>query len=257
MASISDLLKTYSLEELDQVATVVPKGMDTTSGERDVKLNNPLLYTTVEVEPAPIPEGAKLETRGTGLNEQQVLVGEDVGTNAFTHLLKGLADAASFGIWDLDESGKLWAPFGGSLEHTGSGYGREWDQKEQNRLLEVQRRTDLNEGRALPTRNEVNAALTYREGLDDYSDSRTRDKRDEYLDYLLAANPRIMEQISNQIFENRRREEQLNSAVSKNLNAAYGRSNSAKLANAEAYLRIAQGIASGLGRHSGIRNVAG
>ncbi len=66
MASISDLLKTYSLEELDKVATVVPKGMDTANGKRDVELNNPLLYTTVEVEPAPIPEGAKLETRGTG-----------------------------------------------------------------------------------------------------------------------------------------------------------------------------------------------
>jgi len=252
MASIEDLLSTVSLDDLATLATIKSAGMDLGTGKRDVDLNDPLVYTTVEVEPAPLPEGTKLETRGSGLNQRQVLVDEAAGTNAFASFLKGLIDFGTFGISDHDKKGNL---FGG--EHGGTGYGKVWDQEEQNRLLEVQRRTDLNEGRALPTRNEVNAALTYREGLDDYSDSRTRDKRDEYLDYLLAANPRIMEQISNQIFENRRREEQLNSAVSKNLNAAYGRSNSAKLANAEAYLRIAQGIASGLGRHSGIRNVAG
>ena len=84
---IEDLLKDVSAEDLLRLAKVKSSGTDLGTGKRDVELNNPLLYTTVEVEPAPIPEGAKLETRGSDLNERQVLVDEDVGTNKFAHFL--------------------------------------------------------------------------------------------------------------------------------------------------------------------------
>ncbi len=124
MASIEDLLSTVSLDDLATLATIKSAGMDLGTGKRDVDLNDPLVYTTVEVEPAPLPEGTKLETRGSGLNQRQVLVDEAAGTNAFASFLKGLIDFGTFGISDHDKKGNL---FGG--EHGVTGYGREWDQK--------------------------------------------------------------------------------------------------------------------------------
>jgi hypothetical protein len=262
MASIEDLLKTVSLEDMATLATIKSAGIDLGTGQRDVKLNDPLAYATVEVEPAPIPEGAQLETRGTGLNENQVLVGEDVGTNAFTHFLKGLADIATFGVHDFDQSGKLWAPFGGGLEHkkgilpwaSGSGYGREWDQEEQNRLKEVQRRNDLTEGRALPTRNEVYEALEGREVLDDYSDARARRKRDDQLNYILAAYPQLAGVINDEIY-NRRMQIEYNSPseIQNRYNASRRGYVDALEGRARAQKNIADATAAGLGRYSGIR----
>ena len=254
MANIDDLLKSVSLEDLATLATIKSAGIDLGSGKRDVELNDPLVYTSVEVEPAPIPEGAKLETRGTGLNENQVLVGEDVGTNAFTHFLKVLADVVTFGISDFDESGKLWAPFGGSLEHTGSGYGREWEQEEQNRLKEVQRRNDLNEGRALPTREEALKALEGREVLDDYSDARARRKRDEQLKYMLAAYPELAGVINDEIYKRRMQIEYNSpSEIQNRINASRSNYVSALLGRSQAQKNIADATAMGLGRYSGIR----
>ena len=173
---IEDLLKDVSAEDLLRLAKVKSSGTDLGTGKRDVELNNPLLYTTVEVEPAPIPEGAKLETRGRDLNERQVLVGEDVGTNEFTHFLKGLADFATFGVADFDQSGNL---FGG--EHKkgilpwigGSGYGREWDQEKENRLKKTQRLNDLTTGKALPTIEEAAEIIKSMDMFNKYSDERT------------------------------------------------------------------------------------
>ena len=73
MASIEDLLSTVSLDDLATLATIKSAGMDLGTGKRDVDLNDPLVYTTVEVEPAPIPEAAQLATRGKGLNKYDVL----------------------------------------------------------------------------------------------------------------------------------------------------------------------------------------
>jgi len=258
MASISDLLKTYSLEELDQVVNVVPKGMDTANGKRDVELNNPLLYTTVEVEPAPIPEGAQLETRGTGLNEQQVLVGEDVGTNAFSHLLKGIADAASFGIWDFDESGKLWAPFGGDLEHTGSGYGREWDQEKENRLKKTQRLNDLQSGKAIPTREEAVEIIKGMSVFDEYSDERTIRKEQETLKRFIDIYPELEGVVNDAVLKRTLQKRYLDPAdVQERMQSARKDYISALEGRARAQKDIAISTAMGLGRHSGLGNVAG
>ena len=244
MANIDDLLKSVSLEDLATLATIKSAGLDLGTGKRDVELNDPLVYTTVEVEPASIPEGAKLETRGRGLNQRQVLVNEDVGTNSFTHFLKGLADFVTFGVHDFDNSGNL---FGG--EHKkgllpyvgGSGYGKEWDQEEQNRLKEVKRRTDLNEGRALPTREEAYEALEGREVLDEYSDARARRKRDEQLKYMLAAYPQLAVEYNSP------------SEIQKRLNSSRSNYVGALLNRSIAQKNIADATASGLGRYSGIR----
>lgn len=266
MASISDLLKNYSLEELDQVATVVPKGMDTANGKRDVELNNPLLYTTVEVEPAPIPEGAKLETRGRDLNERQVLVDEDVGTNEFTHFLKGLADFATFGIADFDQSGKLWAPLGGDLEHTkgvlpwigGSGYGREWDQEKENRLKKTQRLNDLQSGKAVPTREEAAQIIKTMDMFNKYSDERTIRKEEEALRRFINIYPDLEGVVNDAVIKRRLQTEYLSpSEVQGRYQDARNNYIGALEGRARAQKDIAIATAMGLGRHSGIRNVTG
>ena len=253
MASIEDLLSTVSLDDLATLATIKSAGMDLGTGKRDVDLNDPLVYTTVEVEPAPLPEGTKLETRGSGLNQRQVLVDEAAGTNAFASFLKGLIDFGTFGISDYDKKGNL---FGG--EHGVTGYGREWDQEKQNKLKEVQRRNDLSEGRATPTRNEAYKLLEGTEVLDDYSDARARRKRDEQLKYMLAAYPELAEVINDEIYK-RRMQIELNSPseILGRINKSRTNYIDAIRGRAEAQERIANATAMGLGRYSGIRNVAG
>ena len=234
------------------LATIKSAGMDLGTGKRDVDLNDPLAYTTVEVEPAPLPEGTKLETRGSGLNKRQVLVDEAAGTNAFASFLKGLIDFGTFGISDHDKKGNL---FGG--EHGVTGYGREWDQEKQNKLKEVQRRNDLSEGRATPTRNEAYESLEGREVLDNYSDARARRKRDEQLKYMLAAYPELAEVINDEIYK-RRMQIELNSPseILGRINKSRTNYIDALRGRAEAQERIANATAMGLGRYSGIRNVA-
>tara|TARA_R100001082_G_C4316778_1_gene139281 strand:- start:24 stop:785 length:762 start_codon:yes stop_codon:yes gene_type:complete len=253
MASISDLLKTYSLEELDKVATVVPKGMDTANGKRDVELNNPLLYTTVEVEPAPIPEGAQLETRGTGLNERDVLIGESVDNNAFTRLLGGLADFATFGISDFDKRGNL---FGG--EHGATGYGREWDQEKENRLKKQQRINDLTTGKALPTRDEALEIIKGMSIFDEYSDERTIRKEQDALKRFIGIYPELEGVVNDAVLKRTLQKRYLDPAdVQERMQSARDNYIGALEGRAKAQKDIAIATAMGLGRYSGIRNVAG
>ena len=261
---IEGLLEDVSSEDLLKLASIKSKGM--VNGKRDVELNNPLLYTTVEVEPAPIPEGAKLETRGRGLNERQVLVDEDAGTNQFTHFLKGLADFATFGIADFDQSGKLWAPLGGDLEHTkgvlpwigGSGYGREWDQEKENRLKKQQRLNDLQSGKAVPTREEAAEIIKSMDMFNRYSDERTRRKEEDALRRWINIYPDLEGVIGdatlNRLLQKRYLDpadvqERMQSGRRDYIGALEGR--------ARAQKDLAISTAMGLGRHSGLRNVAG
>ena len=158
-----------------------------------------------------------------------------------------------FGISDHDKKGNL---FGG--EHGVTGYGREWDQEKQNKLKEVQRRNDLSEGRATPTRNEAYKLLEGTEVLDDYSDARARRKRDEQLSYMMAAIPGLAEVLNDEIYKQRMRIElnspseilgRINKSRTNYIDAIKGR--------AEAQKNIADAVYKGYDRYSGIRNVAG
>ena len=147
------------------------KGMVTDPGisGRNVDLN------------APLPEGGQLDTRGRGLNKQDVLIGESVTKNPFTRFLGGLADFATFGVHDFDKRGNL---FGG--EHKkgllpwvgGSGYGRKWDQEAQNKVLETQQRGVRPRGTS-PDRP-----------ISPYLDPRYIADRDIYMDMLQDRNMR-------------------------------------------------------------------
>tara|TARA_R100000152_G_scaffold17480_1_gene9053 strand:- start:592 stop:1383 length:792 start_codon:yes stop_codon:yes gene_type:complete len=263
MANIlEDLLSNVSASDLLQLASINSTGTDLGTGQRNVNLNDPLTYTTVEVEPvvAPLPEGTKLETRGRGLNQRQVLVDEDVGTNAFTHFLKGLADFATFGVHDFDQSGNL---FGG--EHKkgilpwvgGSGYGKEWDQEEQNKLLEIQQKADLS-GDQLPSPEQTDKNLETVAKLDDYAIARLQQLNNIELERFKNAYPQYAKIINDEIYK-RVMQAQYNRPDLLQQRMEKSRNNyvNALLARSQAQKNIADAVATGLGRYSGIRNVAG
>ena len=211
---MANILEDLLASDLLKLASINSTGTDLGTGQRNVNLNDPSVYTTVEVAPvvAPLPEGTKLETRGMGLNQRQVLVGEDVGTNDFTHFLKGLLDFATFGIHDFDQSGNL---FGG--EHKkgilpwvgGSGYGREWDQEMQNKLLEVQQQADLS-GDQLPSPEQIDRNLESQAKLDDYAIARLQQLNNIELERFKNAYPQYAKMINDEIFK-RRMQAELNS----------------------------------------------
>ena len=260
MASISDLLKTYSLEELDKVATVVPKGMDTANGKRDVELNNPLLYTTVEVEPAPLPEGTQLETRGRGQNVVDVLVSDQVTDNPFSRFIGGLADALTLGTFDFDKRGD-W--HGSDYEHKaglrgGSGYGKVWDQEKENRLKKTQRINDLQSGKAVPTIEEAAEIIKTMDMFNKYSDERTIRKETDTLNRIIDMYPKLEGVVNDAVLKRRLQTEYLSpSEVQGRYQDARDNYVSALVNRSIAQRNIAESTGYGLGRYSGIRNVAG
>ena len=246
---IEDLLKDVSAEDLLRLAKVKSSGTDLGTGKRDVELNNPLLYTTVEVEPAPIPEGAQLETRGTGLNERDVLISENVDNNPFTRFLGGLADFASFGISDLDKRGNL---FGG--EHGVTGYGREWDQEKENRLKKTQRLNDLQSGKALPTIEEAAEIIKTMDMFNKYSDERTIRKEQDTLNRIIDIYPELEGVVNDAVLKRRLQTEYLSpSEVQGRIQSARNNYVSALVNRSIAQKNIADATSVGLGRYSGIR----
>ena len=246
MASIEDLLSTVSLDDLATLATIKSVGM--VNGKRDVDLNDPLVYTTVEAvpDPAPLPEGTKLETRGRDLNQRQVLVNEDAGTNAFAHFLKGLADFATFGVHDFDQSGNL---FGG--QHGATGYGRVWDQETQNKLLEVQQQADLS-GDQLPSPEQIGKNLESQAKLDDYAIARLQQLNNIELERFKNAYPQYAKMINDEIFK-RRMQAELNSPAEIQNRIAASRNNyvSALVNRSIAQKNIADATAVALDRKFG------
>ena len=225
------------------------KGMVTDPGisGRNVDLN------------APLPEGGQLETRGRGLNKYDALIGESVTKNPFTRFLGGLADALTLGTFDFDKRGD-W--HGSDYEHKsglmgGSGYGKVWDQEEQNKLLEVQKKADLS-GTPTPTKQEAIDSLPGRRVLDQYEAQKMQEQRNEQLKYLLAAYPQLAGMINDEIANRRyEAETRMPSEIQKRLNSSRNNYVSALLARSQAQKNIADSVATGLGRYSGIRNVAG
>ena len=243
------------------LATIKSAGMDLGTGQRDIELNDPSVYTTVEAVPvvAPLPEGTKLETRGKGLNAVDVLVSDRITNNPFTRFLGGLADALTLGTFDFDKRGD-W--HGSDYEHKsglmgGSGYGKVWDQEEQNKLLEVQKKADLS-GTPTPTKQEAIDSLPGRRVLDAYETEKRQALRDEELKYFMAIYPGLADMINDEIAKRRyEAETRMPSELQKRFNSARSNYVGALLGRSQAQQNIANAAAMGLGRYSGIRNVAG
>ena len=240
MAQIDDLIAAYTLGSFS--------GLDTGTGKRDVDLKDPSVYTDTELADEPLPDDLIYVTRGEGLDEKRYVGNKDRDMNFLKRAALGVLDA----IVDNTKAG-------------GKTFNFDWDRQNlipedeyhATRLAERRRKADLS-GKPTMTRDEALASLEGRRELDRYEIEKMQQQRADQLKYLLAAYPQLAGMISKQIYDNRLlAESTLPSEISKNLTASQLRSNAAKLANAEAYLKIAQGMASGLGRYSGIRNVAG
>ena len=209
MSQINDLIAAYTLGEV--------AGLDTSYGgagpRRNINLKDPNVYTTVEVEPALPPEGAKVVNIGRDLNKSQELVGENVGENKFLDLLKGLLDYKSSGLFnpiqailpgsDYDKKGDF---FG---ENPLSGYGQKWDQEKENKLAEQKRKADLG-GDAIASPEQTRKTLLSQAIRDDYAIDRLKELNDYELERFKDAYPQYAKMINDEIF-NRRMQIEYNS----------------------------------------------
>tara|TARA_R100000900_G_scaffold52886_1_gene42324 strand:+ start:12 stop:779 length:768 start_codon:yes stop_codon:yes gene_type:complete len=250
--SIEGLLAKYSLGDL--IAKVPKtKGIDFTTGE-EVELTDPSMYTTVRVEPADIPEGAKTEERGSGINKRQVLVGADVKDNdPFGRFLGGFADLILQDITDFDKRGNIRGE-----EHTkglrpGSGYGKEWNQEKENKLVEEKRRADIASGRSVPSLEEAAESEQYRDFVFNKERERYNQVIQDQLAYAIENNPKLARAMLPVLAEARRTSEGMPSSIQARmyasaLTARENASRQAQLLNA-----ATTAAQSGLGRYSGIR----
>jgi len=225
---------------------------------KKIELTDPSVYTTVRVEPADIPEGAKLEERGSGINKRQVLVGADVKDNdPFGAFLGGFADLILQDVTDFDKRGNIRGE-----EHTkglrqGSGYGKEWNQEKENKLVEEKRRADIASGDATLTKQEAIDSLPGRGVLDKYEMQKMQEQRKDQFDYFMDAYPQYAKMINDEIAKRRYEAEQMPSEVLGRINKSRDNYISALLGRSQAQANIANATAMGLGRYSGMRNVAG
>jgi len=231
MAQIEDLITAYTLGSLT--------GLDTGTGKRDVDLKDPLVYDTYSVEDVPLPEGTEVIVEGSPINRKEILVQTDQPTG-FGRFLAGLRDLVSGNKYDYDRRDRI------PLE--------EFQQKE---IVKQKRKADLS-GRPTLTKQEAIDSLPGKKVLDAYEIEKAKYQRDEQLKYLLAAYPQLADMINDEIYKQRMRIE-LNSPseIQKRLNSSRNNYVSALLARSQAQKNIADAVSTGLGRYSGIRNVAG
>ena len=257
MAQIEDLIAAYTLGSV--------AGLDTSYGgdgpRRNINLKDPNVYTTVEVEPALPPEGAKVVNIGRDLNKSQELVGENVGENKFLDLLKGLLDYKSSGLFnpvqailpgsDYDKKGDF---FG---ENPLSGYGQKWDQEKENKLVEQKRKADLG-GDAIASPEQTRKTLLSQAIRDNYAIDRLKELNDYELERFKDAYPQYAKMINDEIYK-RVMQAQYNrpDLIQQRMEKARDNYVGALLTRSQAQKNIADATSVGLGRYSGIRNVAG
>ena len=233
MASIEDLIAAYTLGSVS--------GLDTGTGKRDVDLKDPNVYTDTEIEDAPLPDDLKYVTRGKGLKKKEYVGNK--GRDELNFLQKiglGIVDAVTDNKFDWDRADLI-----------------PKDEYNAKRLAERKRKADLS-GRPTLTKQEAIDSLPGKEVLYNFEIEKMKQQRDDQLKYLLAAYPQLADMINDEIYKQRMRIElnspseilgRINKSRTNYVDAVRGR--------AEAQERIANATAMGLGRYSGIRNVAG
>jgi hypothetical protein len=250
--SIEGLLAKYALGDLISKAPAT-KGIDFTTG-KEIELTDPSVYTTVRVEPADIPEGAKSEERGSGINKRQVLVGADVKDNdPFGRFLGGFADLILQDITDFDKRGNIRGE-----EHTkglrpGSGYGKEWDQEKESKLVEEKRKADIASGRSLPSLEEAAESEQYKDFVFNRERERYNQVIQDQLAYAIENNPKLARAMLPVLTEARRTSEGMPSSIQARmylsaLGAKAGGDRISKMVDS-----ATTAAQSGLGRYSGIR----
>lgn len=233
MASIEDLIAAYTLGSVS--------GLDTGTGKRDVDLTDPNVYTDTELVDEPLPDDLKYVTRGKGLKKKEYVGNK--GRDELNFLQKiglGIVDAITDNKFDWDRADLI-----------------PKDEYNAKRLAERRRKADLS-GRPTLTKQEAIDSLPGRRVLDAYEIEKAKYQRDEQLKYLLAAYPQLANMINDEIYK-RRMQIELNSPseILGRINKSRTNYIDAIRGRAEAQKNIAEATAMGLGRYSGIRNVAG
>ena len=243
MARLEEILKTLSLEDLSSLSRIKSKGM--INGKRDVDLNDPLTYTDTEIEDVPLPDDLKYVTRGEGLDKKEYVGNKDREMNFLKRAALGVLDA----VVDNTKAGGKTFRFD---------YDRQnlipKDEYNEKRLLEKQRKADLDSGDATLTEQEAIDSLAGRRVLDEYEIQKMQAQRKDQFDYLMAAYPQLAGMINDEIFDRRMQIEYNSpSEIQRILNASRSNYIGALLGRSQAQANIADSTAQGLNRYSGIR----
>ena len=237
MAQIEDLIAAYTLGSV--------AGLDTGTGKRDVDLKDPLAYKDTEIEDVPLPDDLIYVTRGEGLDKKEYVGNKDREMNFLKRAALGVLDA----VVDNTKAGGKTFRFD---------YDRQnlipKDEYNEKRLLEKQRKADLDSGDATLTEQEAIDSLAGRRVLEEYEIQKMQAQRKDQFDYLMAAYPQLAGMINDEIF-NRRMQIEYNSPseIQKRLNASRSNYVSALLGRSQAQANIANATAMGLGRYPGVR----
>tara|TARA_B100001113_G_scaffold166377_1_gene136130 strand:- start:1429 stop:2130 length:702 start_codon:yes stop_codon:yes gene_type:complete len=233
MAQIEDLITAYTLGSLS--------GIDTrkVGQNKEVNLKDPLVYDTYSAEDIPLPEGTEVIVEGSPINQREILVQTDQPTG-FGKFLAGLRDLVSGNKYDYDRQDRI------PLE--------DFQQRE---IVKQRRKADIS-GDAIPSPEKTRKSIETQRIQDDYNAERRRIERDEELKYLMAVYPKLADMINDEIAKRRyQAETTMPSELQKRFNSARSNYVGALLGRSQAQQNVANAIAMGLGRYSGIRNVAG
>ena len=239
MASIEDLIAAYTLGSVS--------GLDTGTGKRDVDLTDPNVYTDTELVDEPLPDDLIYVTRGEGLDKKRYVGNKDRNMNFLKRAALGVLDA----IVDNTKVGDKTFNFDWDRQNL-----IPEDEYNAKRLAERRRKADLS-GDALPSPEQTRKNLLTQAIRDNYAIDRLKELNDYELERFKNAYPQYAKVINDEIYK-RRMQIELNSPseIMKRYNASRKGYVDAVLGRAQAQRNIAEATAMGLGRYSGIRNVA-
>ena len=232
MARIDELINAYKLGALS--------GLDTGyGGGRNINLKDPLVYDTYSAEDVPLPEGTEVIVEGSPINQEEILVQTDQPTG-FGRFLAGLRDIVSGNKYDYNRQDRI------PLE--------EFQQKE---IVKQKRRADLS-GDAVPSPEQTRKRIESQKVQDAYLFENLKRLNDYELTRFVNAYPQYAKVINDEIYK-RRMQLELNSPseILGRINKSRTNYIDALRGRAEAQKNIAEATAMGLGRYSGLRNVAG
>ena len=244
MAQISDplnnLIAAYTLGSLS--------GLDTGTGKRDVDLKDPSVYTDTELADEPLPDDLIYVTRGEGLDQKRYVGNKDRDMNFLKRAALGVLDA----IVDNTKVGDKTFRFDWDRQNL-----IPEDEYHATRLAERRRKADLG-GDALPSPEQTRKNLVSQAIRDNYAIDRLKELNDYELERWKNAYPQYAKIINDEIY--RRTMQALYTRpdlLQQRMEKARDNYVGALLNRSQAQANIANATAMGLGRYSGLRNVAG
>jgi hypothetical protein len=221
------------------------KGLDTaynpnpTANGRNTDLKDPLVYTDTELEEEPLPDDLVYVTRGKGLDKKIYVGNKDREMNFLKRATLGLLDAfvdntkVGDKVFRVDNDRQNLIPK---------------DEYNAKRLAERRRKADIS-GDAVASPEQTRKHIESQRVRDAYLFEQLNKLNDYELERWKNAYPQYAKMINDEIFKRRMQIEYNSpSELQNRLTAGFDTRNAAKVADAEAYLKIAQGMKTGLER---------